>query len=441
MSGVKVSIVMPIYNAANFLDESISSILSQTEKNIELICVDDGSTDDSPTIIKKYAANDKRIKCISQKNAGGGAARNAGLKSACGDYLLFLDSDDVFEKTLVEETYDKAVLLNADVLVFGGDCFSYWNKSLVKPAPWLLVESELNKESITSGVVDESDKKSCLFKFTTTTVWNKLFKRSFIVENSIFFQEIYAVDTMFFVMMAMMLSKKISILNKVFVHYRIDNPNSQISNADKNFGGIFEALIAVRQKMKELGIENDYSDVFADFAERIIVPRMQLTSYGIGKKMLYEKLRQSGLKELGLTHGIIKNKALREMYEMDYESHLHAEINTWIENGLLPKKRYRMPCLTKKMPAKIVVYGAGLVGKCYFQQLLNRSDCVIASWVDKRYDKLGYPIENPEILEKLDFDMVVLAVNDKASSDEIKNYLERMGVSNEKIFWEKPESF
>lgn len=99
---VKCSVIIPIYNTGNYLHETIASVLNQTEENIELIIIDDGSTDDSFAVAQEYATRDTRISCLSQKNAGDSAARNAGMKHAKGKYVIFLDHDDVLEPDAVE---------------------------------------------------------------------------------------------------------------------------------------------------------------------------------------------------------------------------------------------------------------------------------------------------------------------------------------------------
>ena len=105
---VKVSVILPVYNASDYLHQCMDSIVGQTLKDIEIICVDDGSTDNSLDILKEYEQKDKRVKVIQQKNAGAGAARNNGLSIATGEYLSFLDSDDFFEPDMLEKAYEKA---------------------------------------------------------------------------------------------------------------------------------------------------------------------------------------------------------------------------------------------------------------------------------------------------------------------------------------------
>ena len=97
-----VSIIVPVYNAEKYLKKSIKSITSQTYKNIEIICIDDGSNDKSLEILHKFAGEDQRIRIIYKKNEGVSLARNTGLESAKGDFVLFVDSDDWIEKNLCE---------------------------------------------------------------------------------------------------------------------------------------------------------------------------------------------------------------------------------------------------------------------------------------------------------------------------------------------------
>ena len=126
----KLSVVMPVYNAADYLNESISDLLVQSYSDFELICVNDGSTDDSKKIIEDFCEKDNRIRLISQENLGGGAARNAGFDESDSEYVLFLDADDRFEDTLIEKIIKDADQKKCDVLIFAADEFDYENRQL-----------------------------------------------------------------------------------------------------------------------------------------------------------------------------------------------------------------------------------------------------------------------------------------------------------------------
>ena len=123
MTNVKVSVIIPVYNAEKYLRECLDSVIGQTLQDIEIICVDDGSTDNSLLILQEYAANDKRLKIVEQANQGAAAARNAGIAVAQGEYLAFLDADDLYYLEALQTAYVCAEKSNADVLLFEADFF------------------------------------------------------------------------------------------------------------------------------------------------------------------------------------------------------------------------------------------------------------------------------------------------------------------------------
>jgi glycosyltransferase involved in cell wall biosynthesis len=127
----KVSVIMPVYNVENYLRQCLDSVINQTLRDIEIICIDDQSTDGSLGILKDYAAIDPRIRIITQKNAGAGAARNTGLKVAKGEYLSFLDSDDFFELDMLEKAYHACSTNNLDFVVFRSDKFDNDSKTYI----------------------------------------------------------------------------------------------------------------------------------------------------------------------------------------------------------------------------------------------------------------------------------------------------------------------
>ena len=118
-----VSVIVPVYNTSKYLRQCLDSIQAQTLKEIEIICVDDGSTDNSMEILLEKELEDSRICILQQKNRGGGAARNLGMSIAKGKYLSFLDSDDFFEPTMLEEAYTAAEKHNADITIYSYHIF------------------------------------------------------------------------------------------------------------------------------------------------------------------------------------------------------------------------------------------------------------------------------------------------------------------------------
>ena len=117
MNQPKVSVIIPVYNTEKYLRECLDSVVNQTLRDIEIICVDDGSTDASPEILRKYAEKDSRVQVFTQEKSNAGAARNVGLSKAAGEYLAFLDSDDYYELSMLEHMLACAQERAADVVV------------------------------------------------------------------------------------------------------------------------------------------------------------------------------------------------------------------------------------------------------------------------------------------------------------------------------------
>ena len=171
-----ISVVVPIYNVQDYLSECIDSILSQTYTNLEIILVDDGATDDCPHICEVYAKKDFRIKVIHKENGGLSDARNVGIEVSKGEYLVFVDSDDIVSKYFVERLYSAITLFSVDLAVCGVFCFSE--------------KKCLSDESSATMPILLSKKKSlelfCSLNFGKSTpfiaAWSKIYRRSIFDE-------------------------------------------------------------------------------------------------------------------------------------------------------------------------------------------------------------------------------------------------------------------
>ena len=180
-----ISVIMPVYNAEKYVKRALDSILNQTLREIEVLCVDDGSTDQSLGICQEYAAKDSRIKVFHKENSGSGAARNVGLRHADAEYITFIDVDDWIEPEMYAILYSQAVSCNADISIIG------YTKDT-----GALSEEMVNKQSIEKCIYTSEELIRYAFirdeyKNFGAYVWNKLFKRSLLLEkeNEILFDE------------------------------------------------------------------------------------------------------------------------------------------------------------------------------------------------------------------------------------------------------------
>lgn len=196
MNNKLVSVIVPIYNVEKYLARCIESIIRQTYTNIEIILVNDGSTDNCGEICKHYAHKDKRIKIVEKKNGGLSDARNAGLKIATGEYVIFVDSDDYIEEELISDTYSKIVENDADIC--------YFNYNQVDEQGNLIEKNILNFEDelllIEEGKTDEY-LVTCFFTYKHgIEAWDKMYKMKIIRDNGLTFtynHEIFAEDLLF----------------------------------------------------------------------------------------------------------------------------------------------------------------------------------------------------------------------------------------------------
>ena len=224
-----ITIIVPIYNSEKYLKKCIDSLVNQTKKELEIILINDGSTDNSEKIIKEY--KDDRIKYIKNENQGIGITRNEGIAKAQGKYLMFIDSDDYLEKNTCELLFNKAEKDNLDMVIC--DFYREYKNGEKKE------ERIVNFENTTIKETPE-----LLYKVNLSP-WNKLYQTKLIRDNNILFEEELKYEDTPFVFISMDKSKRIGKVNKCLNHYIIHN-NSETTIRDEKCFDIFEIIRIVR---------------------------------------------------------------------------------------------------------------------------------------------------------------------------------------------------
>jgi len=228
----KVSIIVPIYNVEKYINRCIKSILSQTIKEIEVILVNDGSTDNSGNIAEEFARMDNRIQVIHKVNGGLSTARNAGLEIATGEYLLFVDSDDWLDNDSIETIYNNAIEFNADIVAFDYRRVFEDEKNKIQEKCLNLREELIDFKQIT---LEDYVLEYLLKNGHGHEVWNKLYKRTMINNNNINFvnnKEVFAEDFLFNLCVLCHV-KKIKVIHNSFYNY-LQRPES-LMNSKKPF--------------------------------------------------------------------------------------------------------------------------------------------------------------------------------------------------------------
>ncbi|HIT07288.1 MAG TPA: glycosyltransferase family 2 protein [Candidatus Scybalocola faecipullorum] len=291
---IKVSVIVPVYNAQDYLEQCIVSILEQTLQEIEVICVDDSSTDRSLEILKKYEKEDSRMRVLTQPNSGAGAARNRGLSQASGEYLSFLDADDFFEPDMLELAYAKAKEDRADMVVFKSDQYHTDSDQFVQVA-WTLREKEIppytpfNHRQMTDNI----------FKVFVGWAWDKLFSREFVEKHHLTFQEQRTSNDMLFVFSAVALAKRITIVPKVLAHQRRDAKDSLSKTRENSWHCFYDALTALRQRLTDEGLfpetEKDFINYALHFSLWNLRTLAEPTKTKLGKKLVSEWFNTLGI--------------------------------------------------------------------------------------------------------------------------------------------------
>ena len=203
---MKISVIIPAYNAEKFLVESLQSVVNQTIDDFEIIVIDDGSTDSTLDILKNYEKSYENFNVICQENAGPAAARNKGLDVAKGEYIYFFDADDVLELDALESLYATAHRRKSDLVIAKYDIFNQFKHIEVKNINELVAKRKIDKYDL-----------KILWTFS---LWNKLFKKQIIDENNFRFKDLCYSEDAEFLMKYVYAAKRITGLDKVVLHYR-----------------------------------------------------------------------------------------------------------------------------------------------------------------------------------------------------------------------------
>lgn len=378
-----ISVVIPVYNCEKKIARCLDSVIGQTYKNLEILIVDDGSSDNSVEICREYAKKYDNIVLIEQENQGAAAARRNGVRCAKGDYIGFVDADDYIKEDMYEtlvKYMDNAELVTSGYLNQGKEVFDSFDEGLY---------------------VDETQLKyfyynMILFKNTkcwgiTSCLWNKLYvtqkaKEIFDeIDSEIFMGE----DAEFLYKYA--LSVNSICITKECKYYYEDNPGSVMNSINPNY---LKNVHCLYLSLKAFFEKTEYKDG--------LLPQL---------------------------HDWIFNL-------LDGVPHFMG-----IERTVPDKILYSNSFLEELKGKKIVVYGAGTVGKNYFVLLQRKTDIKVVLWVDEKwetYREKWLYIEPVEKIATVEYDYVVIAVKKEALQENIRKELLRMGVEDSKIWWKPP---
>lgn len=387
MNNPLISIIVPVYNVGEFITECLESIRFQEYQNIEVIVIDDGSTDDSPEICDAYAELDKRFKVIHQNNLGVNQARKNAVDYASGEYIGFVDGDDFIEpemyRRLVDEIKDAEIVICQKKIVNG-------------------ISSSCENAVVPSGMYEKTGKYNelgnVLFSAKdgngegiSLNLYDKLFLSRIIK------QEIKKVDSRLrlcedvcCVVPCILEAQKISVVNSPLYNYRI------------------------REKSACRVIDTYYIEQFSIFYNYI-------RSY----------VSEDGLEIIEKLDSFFASKILEGL-----NFHMGLKLNRVIPIYVPPIAKF-------SDDNRFILYGAGFIGKSFYRFFELTCPNRLVAWVDKdsnKYVSTGYNVDDVSIINSIDFDMVIIATLNMSLANQIKCELIDRGVPEAKIYWEKPNT-
>ncbi len=287
----KLSIIVPVYNVEKYIDKSLNSLVNQTLEDIEIIIVNDGSTDDSKKIIAKYLKNfPSKIKYFEKINGGLSSARNFGLNFATGEYVAFLDSDDYVEKDMYEEMFNKAKMGNSDMV----ECDFLWEYSEFVDDSSIDGQCMEDFENYKIIKVKKDKRKNYknkkdMMRKPRVVVWNKLIKRKIIEDYKIRFPEDLIYEDLEFFYKLIPYLNKISYIEKYFVHY-VQRQKSLSNVQTDKVGDIFKILNNIIDYYKANGLYEEYKIELNYLYKRILLGSSMKRILKIKNKKIKMKL-------------------------------------------------------------------------------------------------------------------------------------------------------
>lgn len=387
---VKVSVIVPVYNIKNCIEKCVQSIRKQTYTNIEILLVNDGSTDGSDMICREHSKIDSRIKIIDKENGGLVSARKAGICHAAGDYILNVDGDDWIEEKMIEVLVSKAEKTNADIITSG--YYREHSKSIAKIT-----------DSIDEGVYSTDEEKCYLYQHMIfngkvekrgiiPSIWNKLIRTDLLKEVYLYeSNDMNIGEDAASVYSCCALADKIVVTHNVLYHYVVRLDSIMHTKDSCYLRNVNELYLFMRENFDK----SKFKDILREQLDLLI---MQYCIWGTN-------------------------------YMLDI-------------NPKFVIPYYNFPTKELSNGNRLVIYGAGRVGQSFYKQFIADENYRVVGWVDqkyKQYREKGFPVNSIDIIDSLEFDYIILAFKYKDMADQVKEILmSKFKIAETKIIWKEP---
>lgn len=403
----KVSVVIPIYNVQEYVEACLKSVIKQTLKEIEIICVDDKSTDFSLEIVKKYQKQDARIVIIeSEKNGGLSYARNLGSSIANGEYIYFLDSDDTIDKSMLEELYQIAHSDDLDVVFF--DSIMFFEQGMQAKDTDLFCAKKSYDEILTGKqFLSECYKENDIRE----PVWIQFYKKQFLQENKIDFYNGILHEDLLFTFKILMKAERLRCINKKYHNYRIrKNAITSSKCSENHIAGLAITYWEIMKNWEKEKCKQEVDKAVNHYLDRVSWKMMKYCE---------------NFENIELVDNVLENSTIKKMFHIVLEQRMKSKESILYVDWANVDWKYL--CSFEK----IVIYGAGIIGKEALRQI-GEGHSVSCFAVTERQNLryvMGLPVyQIDELPEEMQEAIIVVAV--KAFQSKMKNTVEKLGYKN-----------
>ena len=420
MHNPKISVVFPVYNNEKYIEKCIRSVMNQSFKDIEMIVIDDGSTDSAPAILDRLSEEDDRITVIHKENEGSAKGRNLGIENANGVYIAFVESDDYTHPDMYKELYDRAIKTDADIVKCG---FYYVNDDLTRESEAFYRVAE---DMEVFCAADRPEIFGC-----HASIWAGIYKKHFIESNHLRFIETPKATYSDFSWMSMTYAyaNKITIIHRALYYYTYDNPlSSHFMYGNNYMYKMFHARksldillkTGVYEKVKKYFNVSATGNCF-DAAKRVVPENRENCFELIRDLCMYMYESDCDLVGLGNRRKLLCEYAINNDIDNFYNL-LFTEFVVWDDSDICKKE--------------IVLFGAGRCGMSFRAQI-EKWQSKLVKWIDNNPNSvLGVePVEN---IKDMKYDIILLAVVDEEIARQMKKQLLDMGVEEKSIIWKIP---
>ncbi len=429
-----LSVLVPIYNVAEYLDQCLASLHEQTLKDMEVLCLNDGSTDDSGAIIDKYVALDSRFRKIDKTNTGYGNTMNVGLSEAKGEYIGIVESDDFIQKDMMEELLKCAKEFDVDVVKS-----QYYLYSGIKNSSEYF---DNFRELKVDTVINPAENPRVFL--VLQSVWSSLYKTSFLKENKISFHETpgASFQDVSFAFQVFANAKRVYLMNRAYYHYRISNPNSSVKMINK-LEKLRGELVFIEDYISNRGDEKQLLPISTRLAYRILLENYYDAFPGyqfVLVNELEERLKTAmarGDFEAEIWDSEAVNNAVRIIEDKDkfYQETGKKIFDARLWQGTINAKIYAEGIINElRKYNRIILYGAGRAGTKIKDGLLrigfNKEKLVFAvTELENNQEIDGIPVIGIHNLEPSFEEVILISVAEK-NQYAIKEVLGELGFEN-----------